>query len=176
MKNIFSLFAAALLFMVLSACGSSQQVAEAETPAVPDQDQEVAGTFGATFTAAEVVPANSLLTSYSQTELIDTLQTTLQGKVNEVCQAKGCWMTIAAGNGEEMMVKFKDYGFFMPKDISGREVVMHGMAYYQITPVDELRHYAEDAGKSEEDIALITEPKRELRFLADGVKLLSGDM
>lgn len=74
---------------------------------------------------------------------------------------------------EEMMVKFKDYGFFVPTDISGREVVMHGVAYYQTTSVEELQHYAEDAGKSAEEIATITEPKRELRFLADGVKLLN---
>lgn len=174
MKNILSLFVASAFLVMLTACGSSQQADV--TKEAPVAAAEVAGTFGASFTSKEVVPANSLLTSYSENQLADTLQTTLQGKVNEVCQAKGCWMTIAAGNGEEMMVKFKDYGFFMPKDISGREVVMHGMAYYQITPVDELRHYAEDAGKSAEEIAEITEPKRELRFLADGVKLLSGEM
>lgn len=174
MKNTFSLFVAGTLFVILSACGSPQQSAKVEIPATTDL--EVADTFGASFTTSDILPANSLLTAYSETQLTDTLQTTLRGEVNEVCQAKGCWMTIAAGNGEEMMVKFKDYGFFMPKDINGREVVMHGMAYYQITPVDELRHYAEDAGKSEEEIAQINEPKRELRFLADGVKLLSGDM
>ena len=83
-------------------------------------------------------------------------------------------MTIAAGSDQTMMVKFKDYGFFMPKDISGREVVMNGKAYYQTTSVDELRHYAEDAGKSADEIAAITEPKRELRFLADGVQLLKN--
>jgi hypothetical protein len=173
MKNTFSLFVVGVFFLMLTACGSSQEATttEASAPA-----EEVAGTFGAKFTPEKVEPASSLLTSYSESQLTDTLQTTLQGKVNEVCQAKGCWMTIATGNGEEMMVKFKDYGFFMPKDISGREVVMHGMAYYQITPVDELRHYAEDAGKSAEEIAEITEPKKELRFLADGVKLLSGEM
>ena len=174
MKKTLSLFVAATLLVMLAACGSSQQPITKETPVAEDA---AVGTFGANFTPGKVVPATNLLTAYSENQLTDTLQATLQGKVNEVCQAKGCWMTIAAGNdGEEMMVKFKDYGFFMPKDISGREVVMHGMAYYQITPVDELRHYAEDAGKSAEEIAKITEPKRELRFLADGVKLLSGDM
>lgn len=173
MKNVFSLFVAGALLVVLTACGGPQESTTVEA-AAPAED--VTSTFGADFTAAEVVLANSLLTSYSENQITDTLLTVLQGTVNEVCQAKGCWMTIAAGNGEEMMVKFKDYGFFMPKDISGREVVMNGMAYYQITPVDELRHYAEDAGKSAEEIAQITEPKRELHFLADGVKLLSGDM
>lgn len=157
------------LAFLLVACGSqNSDVAITETPPA----LEVAGTFGTDFTAAEVVPAKEILTAYDVEALADTVTTTLQGTVNEVCQAKGCWMTIAAGSEAEMMVKFKDYGFFMPKDISGREVVMNGKAFYQVTPVDELRHYAEDAGKSAEEIAKITEPKRELHFLADGVQLL----
>ncbi|MEM9528245.1 MAG: DUF4920 domain-containing protein [Bacteroidota bacterium] len=158
------------LFLLLAACGSQNPDAAAveAAPAL-----EVAGTFGAEFTAEEVVPAKEILTAYDVAALSDTVSATLSGTVNDVCQAKGCWMTIATGSEAEMMVKFKDYGFFMPKDISGREVVMNGKAYYQITPVEELRHYAEDAGKSEAEIAEITEPKRELRFLADGVQLLS---
>lgn len=169
MKNIFSFLAVGALFVVLNACSSSQKTI-VETPAA--DGVEVGGSFGADFTPEKIVSANSLLTAYSEDKIIDTLQVTLQGEVKKVCQAKGCWMTITVSNDEEMMVKFKDYGFFMPKDISGREVVMHGMAYYQITPVDELRHYAEDEGKSAEEVAEITEPKRELHFLADGVKLI----
>lgn len=176
MKNVLNFLAVSCICLLLAACGSQQPT---DAPTVSDATTEAAGpasTFGADFTASEVVAANQLLTTFSPDQLADTLQTTLQGTVNEVCQAKGCWMTIAAGDDTEMMVKFKDYGFFMPKDISGREVVMHGMAYYQITPVDELRHYAEDAGKSEEEIAMITEPKKELHFLADGVQLLDAKM
>ncbi len=123
-----------------------------------------------------MIPASDLLSSYSADAIADTVMTTLRGTVDEVCQAKGCWMTIAAGGEEEMMVKFKDYGFFMPKDISGREVIMNGIAFYEVTPVDELRHYAEDAGKPQEEIDKITEPKRELKFLADGVQLLEGEL
>ena len=129
-------------------------------------------TFGADFQAGEVLPATELLATYTPEQLADTVQTTLRGTVNEVCQAKGCWMTLAAGGDEPMMVKFKDYGFFVPKDIGDREVILHGLAYYQVTSVDELQHYAEDAGQSPEEIARITDPKRELRFLADGVQLL----
>ena len=161
-----------LLFSVLACFTLGCDRPQSETATATPTTEVPADTFGADFSADDVVPANTLLTAYTQAQLTDTLATTLRGTVNEVCQAKGCWMTIAAGDGTEMMVKFKDYGFFVPKDISGREVVMHGMAYYQITPVDELRHYAEDAGKSATEIAAITEPKRELRFLADGVQLV----
>lgn len=89
--------------------------------------------------------------------------------VEEVCQAKGCWMTVKLENGETMRVTFKDYGFFVPKDIAGKTVVFEGLAQKKVTPVSELRHYAEDAGKSKEEVAKITDPKNELAFVAEGV-------
>jgi hypothetical protein len=76
-------------------------------------------------------------------------------------------------DNDAVMVRFKDYGFFVPKDIAGRRVLMNGYAFKELTPVDELRHYAEDAGKSAEEIAAITEPKAEIKFLASGVFLIA---
>jgi hypothetical protein len=93
----------------------------------------------------------------------------MTAEVIEVCQAKGCWMTLKLENGEEAMVKFKDYGFFMPKDIAGKEVILNGKAFVNEVPVEEQRHYAEDAGKSKEEVAAITEPKKTYSFEADGV-------
>ena len=148
----------ALLLLVCLSCASKR--------AVPEQ------TFGTEFKATQVVEAANLLATYSEFVLTDTVATTVRGTVNEVCQAKGCWLTMATGSGSEMMVRFKDYGFFMPKDIAQREVILHGKAYYQLTPVEDLRHYARDAGKSEEEVAAITTPQKELYFLADGVQLL----
>jgi len=49
---------------------------------------------------------------------------------------------------------------------------MEGHAFKETTPVEELRHYAEDAGKPQEEIEAITEPKEEVKFLASGVLLL----
>ena len=57
----------------------------------------------------------------------------------------------------------------MPLDSKDREVIVEGKAFVKITPVEELKHYAEDAGKSLEEIAKITEPKTEFAFEADGV-------
>jgi hypothetical protein len=93
----------------------------------------------------------------------------LKGTVTEVCQAKGCWMTIDIGDGETMRVKFKDYGFFVPKDAAGKTAIMHGVAKKEEVSVDELKHLAEDAGQSEAEINAITEPQVELTFVADGV-------
>lgn len=91
------------------------------------------------------------------------------GTVASVCQVKGCWMTVKMDNGETMRVVFKDYGFFVPKDIAGKTVVFEGEAQKKSVPVDHLQHYAKDAGQSKEEIAKITEPKDELTFVADGV-------
>ena len=100
----------------------------------------------------------------------DTIDSKMTAKIIDVCEKKGCWMTLDIGQEKEVMVKFKDYGFFMPLDAKG-EVVVNGKAFVTETPVDELRHYAEDAGKSAEEIAAITAPKVELKFVADGVIL-----
>lgn len=90
-------------------------------------------------------------------------------KVNEVCQMKGCWMTLDLENGEEVMVRFKDYAFFVPKNSGGKTAIVEGRAFYDEVPVETLRHYAEDAGKSQEEINAITEPEMRLSFVADGV-------
>jgi len=68
-----------------------------------------------------------------------------------------------------MRITFRDYGFFVPKDASGKEVIIQGIAKKEVTSVEELRHYAEDAGESEEAIAAITEPEENIVFVADGV-------
>ncbi|MNY81520.1 hypothetical protein D3C86_2231200 [compost metagenome] len=68
-----------------------------------------------------------------------------------------------------MRVVFKDYAFFVPKDIAGKTVVFEGEAKKTTSSVEHLRHYAQDAGQSKEEIAKITEPKDELTFVAEGV-------
>lgn len=96
----------------------------------------------------------------------------IRGKVTEVCQEKGCWMKLENANGEKLMVKFKDYGFFMPKNIVGKEVILDGEASVNQVSVKQQKHYAEDAGKSKEDVAKIRQPKKEMQFVAKGVLVL----
>ena len=111
----------------------------------------------------------------SQLDTQDSINVVLKAKVSEVCQAKGCWMSLVDNQSktdEQLFVKFKDYAFFVPKDIAGREVLIEGVAYTEETSVDELRHYAEDANKSAEEIAAITEPLKEKKFMATGVVLV----
>ena len=127
--------------------------------------------FGAKVSDGDV---NSFVEFAAMYEGQDSFKTKTTATVTSVCQSKGCWMRVADSEGAEqnILVQFTDYGFFVPKDIKGREVVIEGTAYKAVTPVSELKHLAEDAGKSKEEIAKITEPKAELKFVADGVILM----
>lgn len=101
---------------------------------------------------------------------VDSMAVKLKGEIIESCTKKGCWMTVKMSDGTPMMVRFRDYGFFVPKQgLEGKEVVMQGRARKEVTDVNMLRHYAEDAGKSKEEVAAITEPEVGWKFEADGV-------
>ncbi len=170
MKYTLFLFAAALL---ISACSSSTPSGDlSETMTI--EASQVADSFGEAPAPDEILTFDQLRAQLAQNDSPDSLVVKVKGTVQEVCQMKGCWMTVASQSEsvEPMMVRFKDYGFFVPKDISGREVVMEGIAYLSTMSVEEQRHYAEDAGKSEAEIAAITDPKEEYTFEASGVLLL----
>jgi hypothetical protein len=79
-------------------------------------------------------------------------------------------MNLDLDGEKDLMVRFKDYGFFMPLDAKG-EVIINGYATISETSVEELRHYAEDAGASEQEIEAIVEPELTYSFEADGVLL-----
>ena len=92
----------------------------------------------------------------------------IEGMIVEVCPKKGCWMRMTDGN-DELFVRFQDYSFFVPMNAGGHRVVMHGTSVAEMTSVEELRHYALDAGKSSQEIAAITEPQTRVMFFADSV-------
>ena len=156
-----------LLVALVWACGPTQTDGQDQVTQKETKNQQ----FGEAISADGAIAYDELLGQMTKT---DSMEVKVRGKVAEVCQAKGCWMNIVSNDPDktEMFVKFKDYGFFVPKDISGKEVIMDGYAFWEKTSVDELRHYAEDEGKSKEEIEKITEPVEELKFLASGVILL----
>lgn len=97
----------------------------------------------------------------------------IEGEVVGVCKKKGCFLTLKReGEGEPIMVRFKDYGYFVPADLVGKTVVLQGNAKVKELSVKQLQHNAEDAGKSAEEIAKITEPKTDINIVADGVLVI----
>jgi hypothetical protein len=156
MRKLFYIGISALL---LTAC--QQKEVKNEQAVAEELAYE---SFGAIITDAQAAPVAELAVMAG-----DSAYTKVRGTIVEVCQAKGCWMKLDLGNNETMRVTFKDYGFFVPKDAKGREVVIEGVALKSLTPVEELQHYAKDAGKTAEEIAAIIEPVQELSFEAVGV-------
>lgn len=126
---------------------------------------------GENVSAGGILSAAEMSDMFAGLEIGDTINAKFKAEVASVCKSKGCWMNLKLEDGKEAAVKFKDYAFFVPKDIEEKEVVVNGKAYVSIVSVEDQRHYAEDAGKSEEEIAAITEPKKTLSFLADGVMI-----
>ena len=124
--------------------------------------------FGDVITSDNVLSQDDMAVSYQNLTPGDTLEVKFKAVVNSVCQSKGCWMRVDLGQ-DQAMVKFKDYGFFMPKDLAGQEVIMQGKAFVAEVSVDEQRHYAEDAGKTQEEVLAITTPKKTLSFESSGV-------
>ncbi len=155
-----------VLLVLLTGC-KNQQKPSGEKENVPDAVNYAS--FGRTINSEGAIDSKEMSVKFESLSDTDTLQAKFSGTVVDVCKSKGCWMKLNLNNGEEAMVKFKDYGFFVPKDIEGREVVVNGIAFVASMSVDDQKHYAKDSGQSEEAIAQIKEPKVTFEFVADGV-------
>jgi len=104
----------------------------------------------------------------------DPQTVTIKSPLSAVCQNAGCWVQVPKPDGKPLMVRFKNHFTIPPSTPIGTEVYIHGMAYWDTVSVKALRHYAEDAGKSVEEINKITQPEFKLNFEGDGIKLVSG--
>lgn len=135
--------------------------------AQPPKTSAATGTvFGETISAENATPVAELPALMADKQMADVK---LEGKVLDVCPKKGCWLSLEMPDKSITFVKFKDYGFFVPLELIGKTVVVEGQAKKIETSVAELKHYAEDAKKSKEEIDAITEPKKEIRLTANGV-------
>jgi len=158
MKKLFFIPIIALF----SACGNNNTEVKNET-ATKDTTFQY---FGDSITIDGAVAADQFATMMKGK---DSMKVKLTGTIGDVCQKKGCWMDMSIGNNQTMKVRFKDYAFFVPKDASGKTVYLEGVAKTDTTSVAELKHYAEDGGKTKEEIAKITEPEINIGFEANGV-------
>ena len=157
-----------IIILAISLFSCKQKTQPAQSPV--QVGSTVYEVYGAGLDAQSVLPMNDLAMSFSTMKKTDTLFTKVQGTIKEVCTKKGCWMTLDLGNEKDLMVRFKDYGFFMPLDAKG-DVIINGFATITETSVEDLKHYAEDAGASELEIEAIVAPELTYSFEADGVLL-----
>jgi hypothetical protein len=126
-------------------------------------------TFGDSISADGVISKEDLLAKYETLKEGDTIEVKFRSDIKDVCQKKGCWMNMSLNEDKNAFVRFKDYGFFMPLNAAGSEAIVNGKAFISVETVDELKHYAKDAGKTQAAIDSITEPKVSYSFLSNGV-------
>lgn len=141
MKRINILLA---LLLVIIGCKMDQKEKKSD---ISNATKQELLSFGSEISDAAAKDQYQMLGLYQNLQAEDTVQVKFKAQVIEVCQNKGCWMKVELANGQETMVRFKDYGFFVPKDIAGSIVTVEGNAFLQTMSPEEQQHMAEDAGK-----------------------------
>ena len=127
-------------------------------------------TYGETVETATALPIETVA---AEPDTYSGQTITVEGRITEVCQKKGCWLALdAAGTPVRVMVARTDagdYTFTVPTDVSGSRAVVQGqMTMKTLTPEDQ-RHMAEDAGETSSDEELA--PQQELQIIARGVHI-----
>jgi len=125
--------------------------------------------FGDSISTENIISKQDLLAKFETLKEGDTINVKFRSEIKDVCQKKGCWMNVALNEDKNTFVRFKDYGFFMPLNAAGSEAILDGKAFISVESVDELKHYAKDAGKSQAVIDSIITPKTSYSFLSHGV-------
>jgi hypothetical protein len=69
----------------------------------------------------------------------------LEGRIERVCQKKGCWLELKEGESS-VMVSFEGYSFFVPKGSAGRDVVLEGRLKLKPRSPEEIEHLKEEGG------------------------------
>ena len=159
MKNIF--FAA--LVITASAC-SNETTSDTELnmseEVMIEQNNEIVETsqiFGdSSITEDGAITGDELIKIL---ETNDSVQVKVIAEISEVCSKKGCWMQVNLDENNSMLVRFLDYGFFMPLDAAGRTAIIEGLAKIDTLSIEWLKHQLEDASASQEEIDAITEPE-----------------
>ncbi len=143
---------------------------EAEKKAVLAQDIKPGETklFGSPFTIIE--PPVTLASAIEQSAATPVK---IDATIEKACKAKGCWFTLTAdGITTPVRVKMKDYGFFVPRNSDGSRAIVEGVLTMREMPVDEAKHYAQDEGKTGDEI---TEPIKTYEITATSVEVYAPE-
>ena len=124
-------------------------------------------TFGAAMpAAAEPVSLSALVAQhadYADKSIV------VEARVSKVCQKKGCFF-IARDGATTVRVSFKDYSFFVPTDISGKQVTLVGELRQVELSEDQVAHFQEDMGSADASVA----PGPQFEIVASAVRVPKG--
>ncbi len=169
MKTRFFFLSLIIVATIITACNtelSEDRQNHHESHEVSAKPLASSGNFGEIITKENALQADVAL---EQIIADTTFDLKLTGTISEVCQHSGCWLTIELDNGEELMVNMLDHAYEVPKDAAGKKVWAQGVAVRELIPVEMLKHYAADAGKSQEEIDAISLPEWKFTMDAKGV-------
>jgi len=124
------------------------------------------GHFGATFTDTKTVALKDVIENVDK---YSGKTIKVEGEITDVCQAKGCWLVVTDGE-RAMRVKFKDYGFFVPTNASGKKVILEGIVENKTISEMHAQHLAQES-KEKVDPSTIKGPQQVIMIIATGVEI-----
>ncbi len=162
----------------LVACQPERSVEAPATAGVAAPDRASASAGTVVTVGAAPAPDAEAMTAADAARDADEIAgetVTVAGTVSAVCRMKGCWLTLQTGGEPIRVVVPRDasgaYVYTFPMDAAGHTAVLEGTLAVEETPVETLRHLAEDAGKTAAEVAAITAPKREVVLTATGARI-----
>ena len=145
------------LLLAAALCSCSGEEASTNADGVEASSGEV-DTYGASLTVSDLTPIGDIL---ADPDKYEGQQLKVEGTVVDVCEMRGCWINIGAGEGEKLRFKVEDGEMVFPMSAQGSTVVAEGVWTKMVTSVEDLREIrkgqAEEKGE-EFDPASVTEP------------------
>ncbi|MDX1652622.1 MAG: DUF4920 domain-containing protein [Brumimicrobium sp.] len=166
-------FIGLLALSMLISCTNNAQEGETEGEQLEQGDTTTVTVVETEFgpKKVDITKAVSTEEMLKQFEGKTEMDATIKANITEVCSKMGCWVRIDQGDGETIMVIFKDHFTIPTETAAGTVAYLTGKAVQDTISVDERRHYLEDANASKEEIMAITEPEYTVSFIAEGIKL-----
>ncbi|WP_176466202.1 DUF4920 domain-containing protein [Aliifodinibius salipaludis] len=160
----FATIVLGILFITNS--GVAQNTDEGEQLAKPVEKGENYEVYGSEFPDDAQFFAPRYLVRNSNLFKGQTVAT--KGTIKQVCQKKGCFFMLAAGEND-IRITFKDYKFFIPTDAAGAEVQLTGTFKVKPLTEEQAKHYAEDVG---EDPNEVRKSGKEYNIVATSVMII----
>ena len=139
-NRLLIIFVLTLVFSALTHAGSIRL-------SQPVQTDQASETFGEPIESLPRIISLATILEDPTSYIGETLA--LRVEVNKLFQMKGCFF-IAQQAGKTIRVSFKDYGFFVPTDIGGRQVTLLGELIEVDVSAAQAKHFSKDLGDSGE--------------------------
>ena len=166
-----SRFLSLLLLLTVSACQPSDQTSDTPDGSETSESAAPYQIYGESLTPDGAISVVSVAAAPS-TYVGSTVK--IEGEVMQVCQMKGCWLTLKAASGPDVRIRVLKtdtgaYLYTVPTGLSGRRVVVEGKLEQNALSEEEQQHYAEDAGG---DLYGDVQPFLEISMTASGVLVM----